>query len=494
MSNLSKLKEIKVRQLALLKQKKQYIDENKIYYIKPNPLQHQIYRAYSQLVYKIFTMTGANRIGKTFWSTVIAFSVMFGFWPFTGEKIIFPHDMPRKVRYIGQEWETHVKQVIIPKLQELWPKQRKLEVKSNQQGIPATWIDVETGSSLSIMTNCQKTIAHEGWDGDLVLYDEPPLRDIRVANMRGLIDRCGREVFAMTLLGSGWVDREVIHLYTDKDIILPNGEVLIKGSPDPSVFSVNGEIDVNIGYGITQEGVDQFAKGLTEAEKDARLGGKPSYLAKIICPNFKRSTHLVDRFRIPTIWPIDIAIDIHPKVRQAVLFIAYSPEGYRYICDELFIHGDGTILADAIIEKIRRNAYKVNRIIIDPLAKADENNNESRDTNAGTTFKKIEKVLYRHDYILETASKDKSSGILEINNGLLGPNKIPSLFFFRDLVRTILEMEGWMYDDNGIPIKEDDHMMECLYRILLLDTPYYEDEDEEEENGSEQGRSDVTGY
>lgn len=492
MSNINRLKEIKIKQLALLKQKEQYIKENKIYYINPNPLQAQVYRAYRELVYKIFTMTGANRIGKTFWNTVIGFSVMFGFWPFTGEKIIFPHNMPRKVRYVGQEWETHVKQVIIPKLEELWPKQRSLTVKSNQQGIPAIWIDDETGSSLSIMTNCQKTIAHEGWDGDLVLYDEPPLRDIRVANMRGLVDRCGREVFAMTLLGSGWVDREVIHLMTEKDIILPNGDKLIKGSPDPSVFSVNGEIDVNIGFGITQEGIDQFAKGLTEEEKEARLGGKPSYLAKIICPNFKRSVHLVDRFEIPTSWPIDIAIDVHPKVRQAVLFKAISPNGNKYVCDELWMHGDGTILADAIIKRIRRNAYRVNRIIIDPLAKADENNGESKDTNEGTTFKKIEKVLYRFGYELETASKDKSSGILEINNGLLGPNKIPSLFFFRDLARTILELEGWMYDDNGVPIKEDDHMVECLYRLLLLETEYWE-EDEEEDIDDNKDRG-VTGY
>jgi len=462
------------------------MDSNKVYYIKPNPLQGQIYRAYNNPEYKIFTMTGANRIGKTFWSTVIALSVMFGFWPFTGEKIIFSHDRPRKVRYIGQEWETHVKTVIIPKLEELWPKQRKLEVKSNQQGIPATWIDSETGSSLSIMTNCQKTIAHEGWDGDLVLYDEPPLREIRVANMRGLVDRCGREVFAMTLLGSGWVDREVINLRTEKEAILPSGIILPKGSPDPSVFSVNGEIDVNIGFGITQEGIDQFAKGLTEEEKSARLGGKPSYLAKIICPEFKRSIHLKDRFEIPTDWPIDIAIDVHPKVRQAVLFIAYAPNGYRYVCDEMWFHGNGTAIGDAIVRKIRRNGYRVNQIIIDPLAKSDEN-------NAGTIFERVDTVLNRHGYQLETASKEKSDGILEINNGLLGPNKIPSLFFFRDLVRTILEMEGWMYDDNGIPIKEDDHMMECLYRILLLDTQYYEEDDEEEEMSNESSNN-VTGY
>lgn len=474
MSNLQKLKEIKAKKLEILRKKQRYIKDNRIFYFnRPNPLQAEIIRAWEDPTYKIFTMTGANRIGKTTMATILAFSVMFGFWPWNGKKIIFPHDEPRKVRYVGQEWETHVKTVILPALYEWWPKSRKLKHEKNQQGIEATWIDVETGSSLQIMTNCQKTIAHEGWWGDLVLYDEPPERDKRVANMRGLVDRCGREFFAMTLLDSGWVDREVIHL---KDKL---------GRPDPSVFSVNGEIEVNVGYGLTTEGVEQFMKGLTEEELDARIHGIPAYMASKICPNFNRKTHLVDRFEIPTDWPITVAIDVHPKERQAVLFLACAPNGNRYVCDEMWFHGDGTDVGEAIMRRAHRNCYRLDRIVIDPLAKSDDN-------NPNTTFGKIEDVLFKYGYILETATKDKESGILEINKGLMGPNKIPSLFIFRDLVRTIMEMEGWMYDDKKVPIKEDDHMMENLYRILLLDPQYYDEEEEEVvENDEDRG---PTGY
>ena len=40
----------------------------------------------------------------------------------------------------------------------------------------------------------------EGWDGHVIIYDEPPKRDNRVACARGLIDHNGIEIFAMGLI------------------------------------------------------------------------------------------------------------------------------------------------------------------------------------------------------------------------------------------------------------------------------------------------------
>ena len=70
---------------------------------------------------------------------------------------------------------------------------------------------------------------------------------------------------------------------------------------------------------------------------------------------------------------------------------------------------DGTEIADEIIRRINVNSYRVNRIAIDPLSKADSNEEQ-------TTFQKIATVLMRHDYMLEVASKDKDDGILEFKN------------------------------------------------------------------------------
>ena len=67
-----------------------------------NPLQKKLIEAWKNPVYKVFTYTGGNRIGKTTIGAIIANSTVFGEWPWSGEKLYFPHKEPRKVRYIGQ--------------------------------------------------------------------------------------------------------------------------------------------------------------------------------------------------------------------------------------------------------------------------------------------------------------------------------------------------------------------------------------------------------
>ena len=65
-------------------------------------------------------------------------------------------------------------------------------------------------------------------------------------------------------------------------------------------------------------------------------------------------------------------------------------------------------------------------------------------------------------------------GILEVKKHLRGPNNRASLFIFDDLLETLFEIEGYMWDkDTNKPLDKDDHMMEGLYRICLLNTQYY---------------------
>jgi hypothetical protein len=259
-----------------------YRDENRIEFFStlpnpgPNPLQAELLEAWMEPSLRVFTYTGANRIGKTTILTLIAYSVMFGKFLWDNTKLHFRHTEPRKVRIVGQDWEKHVKSVLMPELHKWWPKSRKVNTKKNNQGIEALWTDLKTGSTLEIMSNLQESDLHEGWSGDLVGYDEPPKRDIRIANARGLIDRQGRELFCMTLLKEAWVDREVIK------------KTLSDGRPDPSVFNVTGDIYSNVGYGITEEGVKQFEGLLNEEEIQARIHGIPSYMSGLVYPQFSR--------------------------------------------------------------------------------------------------------------------------------------------------------------------------------------------------------------
>ena len=424
----------------------------------PNPKQKLLLDAWDDSEKKVFTFCGGNKSGKTTIGTIIILETLFGIRLWDDSVIKFPHHYPRKARYVGQGWESHIKAVVVPALKFWWPSERPIETKKNNQGVEAIWKDVMTGSSLEIMSTSQSSDVFEGWDGDLVVYDEPPPRDVRVACARGLVVRKGRELFAATLLKEAWIHREVIKAR------LENGKV------DPTTFNVTGEIYDNLGYGITQEGIDQFAKTLKPEEKQARLFGIPSYMSSLVYENIKRDLHIKPEFKIPLDWIVDIQIDFHPSKPWAVLFNATAKNGFKYFCKEMEIKGNPKFVGEEIVRYIKENNLRIGRAQIDPLAKGDQNNDN-------TVYEILGQVLSAYGISLDVASKDKDNGIALLNNLLWTENEMPGQFFFDNCVKTFQQMEDLMYDPESLKptaLKVDDDFAECAYRHALMNTQWYE--------------------
>lgn len=445
-----------------------------------NPAQKKLLEAWDNPEYKTFTFTGGNRRGKTTLGVILALSTIFGKHLWNDKELQFNHKMPRKVRYIGQDWEKHIKTVVEPEIEKWFPDNRMVETRKNNFGVKSLWEDVMTKSTLEIMSNSQDSEQHEGWSGDLIVYDEPPKRDIRISNARGLVDRQGRELFVMTLLKEAWVDREVIKSVNED------------GTPDLSVFNNHGNIYDNVGYGLTAEGVEQFKKKLRPEEVESRIFGIPSYMGGLIYSQFNRHLHLKNRFKVPLDWIIDIAIDFHPSKEWAILFVATNKQNFKYCVNEIWEKGSWKYICDQIIRKIKESHYRVGTIIIDPLAKGDSQS----DLNEESVYEKMSNYLLSFGYFLYTATKDKEGGIHIIQDLLMTENEMPALYFFNDLKRTIYEIEGYMRDpDTGKPSKEDDDMMENLYRLGLLNTQWCEMEDYEDKvvKNNIKG-NEITGY
>ena len=423
----------------------------------PNPAQHDLLEAWKDPEKKVFALCGANRIGKTTIGVIIALSVMFGEYPW-GEKIPFMHRYARKVRYVGHGWESHVKTVVEPELKKWWPGNRVVVTKKNNQGVEALWTDKITGSTLEIMSNNQESDTFEGWSGDLIIWDEPPSRDNRIAAARGLVDRQGRELFVATLLKEAWIHRDIIKA---KDEF---------GQPDKSVWYRSAEIGVNVGFGLTQAGVDQFAKTLNRQERQARLEGRPSFLDNVVFHNFDRERNVIPRFRIPDNYVIRISIDFHPSKPWVALWHALGPKDYGYFCDFLEMRGGTDQIVDEIVRINRKNGYNVKEIIVDPLARGDGNQND------GDTFSQLERRFRAYNYKLSTASKAKESGIQMLNDRFLTENNLPSLFVFSDMTPVWECLEDLMYDPETLkPSKEKDDFAEMAYRLMLISQKPYED-------------------
>jgi len=292
-------------------------------------------------------------------------SAILGRLPDEAEEVgPYLHDMlgwkpPIKVRWIGPDWEKGIKGIIVPEIKKNWPKDIPVESKKNHIGVEAYWNDPNGMFQLEIMSNMSESDVFEGWSGHLIVWDEPPKRANRVAAARGLIDVNGRELFCMTLLKEAWINKDVIKATLKA--------TLEDGTPDPSVFNVHGEIQDNVGYGLTQKGVDEFAKKLTNEEKDARLKGVPSYLTGLVL-NLDREIHVKKRFDIPHHYMVNIAIDIHPSKPQHVLFQAIDPNNNKFLIFEIVGHGDGDWVGNEIVKKIDRYKLRVHRIIIERLS------------------------------------------------------------------------------------------------------------------------------
>ena len=456
-----------------------------------NPQQRKVLDAWNDQRYKIFVLPWGNRSGKTEIEVIIAFSVMFGEWPWSGEKIWFPHKMPRKVMMIGQGWESHVEKTIMPKLKTWWPKSRAVKTSKNNQGIDDNWIDVRSKSTLEIRSTVQKSDSFEGADYDLICPDEPPPREIWVACSRGLVDRGGRFLLGATLIKEAWILREIIRrtnedgspdmsifkcdatMYDNVSRCAECGEYILRIEQDEELGEVgicpkHGKQRFYIKYGLTLDNVKQFIKELKPEEIDARISGKPFNLQSLVCPKFDRQIHVKERFKIPLDAVIDIGIDFHPSKRWAVVFVATLKNNFKYVCDEIWDRGNPKYIAEEIVRIVKDRKYvRVNSCEIDPLAKGGQDNDIDVYSIVGDT-------LAAYGISLDTASKDKDVGISILNNLLWTENEMPGMFFFKDCVKTIEQVENWMYDPETLkPSKDEDDFTECLYRICLKNTQWY---------------------
>ena len=130
-------------------------------------------------------------------------------------------------------------------------------------------------------------------------------------------------------------------------------------------------------------------------------------------------------------------------------------------------HGNPKYIAEEIIRIVNQNQYRVNHCIIDPLSRSGEPNDND-------VFSVLSQTLGSHGISLDVASKDKENGIALLNTMLWSENEMPQLFFFKDCVKTIQQVDDWIFDPETFkPSKENDDMVEALYRLALLDTSWY---------------------
>lgn len=503
--------------LALLERKKQFVLKHRIYWFSPlcnicgktcrdpaahnNPVDRPQW-AFLHSRAHIRMAVGTNRGGKTTIGVVDDICDALGFFPWllpeeakavpiknllTRENYAIPDSCrtgrlatPVKIIIIAEDWDV-VKDVFLAgtpdRPAKLWyylPTDSIARVERNSLGYDYMF-HLWNGSSIKIDTGksfVNNPKSFEGPNQDKAHYDEPPRRDMRVAISRGLADVNGYETFTLTPLTEPWL----------KD------EVFDKANVDQDCIAVH--LDAEKNPYVDQEGWRKFGEKLDETERAARLRGEWVHLRGLVYKEFKPKLvkdggNLSEP--LPHTWletqaTVYTSHDPHPKLPIACAFMAVDAHGRMIIFDEIFMDALIPDVCAVFKEKLMferaakptevgfpgqlKLSLKPARNVIDPIAYV-------IDPVEGRCWAD---AYIENDVFVEPAPKQKEAGIHAVRLAL----KEQRLIVCKNCTRTIWEFQHYIYKaptqqlkiDREKPIDKDDHMMEAIYRLVLLQLPF----------------------
>ena len=367
---------------------------------------------------------------------------------------------------------TTIKEKIVPELKKWFPSNRyqiHYETKKDGKQYERSWT-CDTGFSFDLLTTEQDVKEFESVECGWILIDEPCPRSIYLASIARA--RMGMIMFwTMTPLSySAWVDDEIISKrdgvnwdYITADIEQNCREHGVRGI-------------------LEHAHIERMIAQYPAEEREARIHGRFGRSLGRVHKLFNNKIHVVTPFRITREQHcVYMALDTHPRVNDAVLWLAVDRDGQKYIIDELWIKTQLPELARTILA--RETQYRIMARLIDPSA---------YNTDDRVNTPSISQQLYLHGLMFAPGSKDLVGGIRRVDEALLfteeGGNILrePELHVFSTCERLIWELEkGYVWDEfrgrsaeekdpKASPKDKDDHMVENLHRLLMIE-PRFKD-------------------
>lgn len=469
----------KLRELALLRRKKELLEQNQILNYRPNPAQHEMTRVMlADTPPRVRIWFGGNRGGKSWWLSTESCAYALGrrLWlPEDDPLYLTPFRPPTYVRIASTPQE--LRETISPYIRQIIPANMLDRTRKSQDGVEM-YFYLKNGSTITLYSYEMDYMAYEGARAHFWGFNEPPKRRQWIGAWRGLTDYGGHAAFAMTPLAEPWIQRDL---------------VARAKQGDPNVFFNQYSTYINVGFGLNKESVDQFASTLTDAEKKTRIDGAALHLQGLVVDQYQPDIHIVkfddegvlgnDYIKFPRSWfpdkqwPSDwcvyTALDPHPRKPHAFLVVGVDPEGTIHVFRERWFK---PVDADQLAEELKKTTDGLRCIVnlIDPLAKQADLTKASRTLMSS---------LIAAGWSCITGTKDRASGIYNINDVMrpvIEENRpVPKIVFWDDgaypVKRMLTEFDNWVWkdaeetDEEAMNIKaaeEWDDQCSNLYRIL----------------------------
>lgn len=441
------------KQLAIIRR------NNPARYFIPNGKSEQFIKQVGQNKHFVSLFLAANGVGKTCTGANMVANICFGPQSKWFEYPLYK-DFPylKKGRIISDP--TTIEEKIVPELHKWLPK-GKYQTSKGGKNYESRW-KTSTGFEFDIMSNEQDAKEFESVDLGWAWFDEPSRWDIykaTVVRMR----RGGILFMTLTpLLHSAWIKDELVDKAKAK-----------------SVASVTADIEANCKQhgvrGILEhQDIERMVAQYDEDEKLVRIKGKFGHLIGLIFKMFDRNIHIIEPFDINNReFSVYHALDPHPRVDDAGLWLAVDRKGTKYVVDELFTKVDSDRELAYLIKQ-KNDKYRLEQMIADPsmfVANQHETASlASKLTGHGLTYGEASK--------LRTAADRRVKDALSFQEVKGHMVRAPELYVFSSCQRTIYEIERYRWDNwrgrsgedktpKAKPVDKDDHMVENLGRLLL---------------------------
>lgn len=383
-----------------------------------------------------------------------------------GEKI----RIPNRGLIASETFDEQIKKVILRKL--LGDKEHGIPgaipadelkgVRRNQKGV-INEITLINGSVCYLNSYMQDPDLYESDNTDWAHFDELPPRPIWKKVRRGHTDNLGKVWVTSTLDKEPWFYDEVL------------------SRPDVAQFQF--DIWANVGYGLTIQGVEQYAKDLTEQEKRVCLHGEYFLLDGMIFKSYG-NVHRINRTKIPKHWNIWMHIDTHPREPHNAIWLAILPDNKRFVVGEL-INGDPNNSVKPFAEAVKVYEHEVLGVDSNKVDRLIEPGSQVHNPGGPTIRKQFETYGIRCKL---GTKKSLDARILLMQKELEFNPELgvyPNIFFFNDLPIVHKEMMSYIWDDwsrrtgylrteKQKPRDKDDHMIEGLLRILYKRPKYFD--------------------
>lgn len=228
---------------------------------------------------------------------------------------------PNRGKMFGESFPT-IDETIRLKIEEWCPRKflsSKRPFIYNQMG-HLIGVNFSNGSILRIGSYDQEEKKSEGSNWHYVAFDEPPPRNLYVANFRGIVDFGGIMWFSLTPLSEAW-------LYDD--LWLPGQ------SGEKNYIECFSGVSSDNHY-LNQENLKLYYDELTPEEREVRFFGKFSRLKGLVIDTYDPQLSDVDPFLLDSSYTIYEGIDPHPKKPHAALWKAISnKDNKRFVVGEL---------------------------------------------------------------------------------------------------------------------------------------------------------------